>query len=346
MTHLNAKSPSKRGIGFQPVIDTPQAKSLCHLGNLPADLYTMLGRFAFCIFVACVNLNANFAAGPSGESESGFSTDTLQVRCEVGPSTIQTAKPFEYTIDVQSPVPVWVSLSKPERKSIGEFTIVSQSPSESALVLQLETIRVGQQEIPAIQIQVNAKNESITLSTQPTRVEVESVVPITFDPTQFRDLKPAFDATPTVGGTAANWICFLIVTALATLIGIVLIRKHQTSDAVVRKRWVAEINALETQVQQQTLSLAQAHDEVCQKTRQWIRHATQSRCSESLATDDLLERLRKQSWPTAILDRLSTMLFRNDRLKFAGDPPKTESLSSIFDDARFIINASPLDRAT
>lgn len=346
MTHLNAKSPSKLGIGFQPVIGTPKAKSLCRMGILPADLYTILSRFAFCIFVACVNLDANFAAGPSGESESGLSTDTLQVRCEVGPSTIQTAKPFAYTIDVQSPDPVWVSLSNPERRSIGEFTIVSQARSESALVLQLETIRVGQQEIPAIQIQVKTKNESITLSTQPTRVEVESVVPTTFDPTQFRDLKPAFDETPSVVGTAANWIWFLIALVLAILIGIVLMRKHQASDAVVRKRWVAEINALETQVQQQTLTLTQAHDEVCQKTRQWIRHATRSRSIESLATDVLLERLRNLSWPTAALDRLSTMLFRNDRLKFAGDLPKTESLSSIFDDARFIINASPLDRAT
>jgi transposase-like protein len=296
-----------------------------------------------------VNLHACFAAVPNAETESGLNTDRLRVRCEVGPATIQTAKPFAYTIDVQSPVPVWISLANPDQGTVGDFLILSQSQSESSLALQLETIRVGPQEIPAIQIQVNAANESITLSTEPTRVEVESVVPTTFDPTKFRDLKPAFAPTPS-GGRIASWVWLLVASTLAILIGLALYRRRGPSDTVLRKRWTAEIDALETQHHQQTLTLAQAHDEACQQTRQWIRQATRARGpllpSESLATNDLLERLSERSWPPETLDRLSTLLTRNDRLKFAVDPPSPESLSSIFDDARFIINASPLDRAT
>lgn len=270
--------------------------------------------------------------------------------------TIRVAQPFELQLQVETPDPVLVELADESARSFSDFDIVrtrtlgpvpvslvadvaeqadAAQRFRTTLVLVLETVRAGQRDLPAFNVQVSAGESVFVLVSEAAEIVVEGVVPDDFDPMQFRDLKPPaeIEATKNESGVTP-WLLILVILLLGVIF--FFFRRSRTSDSAILQRWIAEIDSLENDVQNRALTLSIAHDEACERIRQWIQSST-GIAATSLPTDSLMSELQSRSLPESWLQRLSNMLSRNDEMKFAANAVHPESLSGVFDDARWLI---------
>jgi hypothetical protein len=301
----------------------------------------------FCRWLLCSALVCACLA----DSLAEVLKESIRLTSSVSVDNVRVGQPFQLSLIVESSDPIHAALADPAQSSLGDFHLVTQQTLgprlisggdenvadrfQSTLVLQLETARAGERRVPPISIDVRVGEEVVTLVSEPVKLMVAGVVPADFDPTQFRKLKPLAEFN-SAQESPSSW--FWWVAPLVCVMGglALLWRKSRNRDAAIRKRWIAEIDALETQVHNQSISLPIAHDEACTRIRQWIEWSYRFSAT-SLPTDQLIDALQSRSWPSPMLDRLSSMLRSNDQMKFANQTHSPEALSSVFDDARWLI---------
>ena len=216
------------------------------------------------------------------------------------------------------------------------------------MVYRIESLRAGIQTIAPITFDAIGLDSQETLQTEPIRINVLGVVPPDQDPTEFQDLKPL--AVPAVDPPpVSDWrwaIPFAGLVLGASLWGL---RTYRRSETRQRKRWIAEIDRIETDLANRSIESTEAHDEACGTVRQWIQWQERIPAT-SQAADQLVEQLRHRTWTSSMLDRLSSMLNRNDMLKFSSDhnarrqAVSDQGLTSVFDDARWLMIQSTKKR--
>ena len=312
-------------------------------------------NLCFCFGAGWSCVGAAHAQGQQTRSAK----DTAEITTVLPTKSIQVARPFEFKIQVESDRPVMIELSGEASKSLGDFQIVGQHSLgpiamsqdntderyRTTLAFMLEADRAGQRNLPALKVQVSAGEDSFHLVSDAATVDVQGVVPTDFDPTQFRELKPFTKLDPASDSTS---IAYWLMVPIFLLIGVGVFlswRRSTTSDAAIRKRWIAEIDSLQSDLNNRSITLPVAHDETCVRIRHWIQSSTGIPAS-SLPTDSLIADMRSRRWSESLLQKLSETLRRNDRLKFSAIPELSDGASAVFDDARWMIRHQDLSDAT
>ncbi len=302
--------------------------------------------FLVCGFVLCC-VNSNSADAAQVDSNQGRPKLTTVLPTQ----TIRVAEPFDVKLAVVSTDPAVVELLDDMPNTPDDFDIVGRRlvgpvpismtqkdatyRFQTTLILAMETARAGRRNLPEIKLKVSAAGAVFNLSSDPATVDVKGIVPKDHNATEFRELKPAVEARTTAETTRTG---FWFVAAFASLIGAMFFfyRKSRTSNAAIRRRWIAEIDLLENGLRNRAIGLPESHDETCHLIRRWIQ-ATADIPASSLPADKLIIELESKSWPEPLLDRLSNMLRRNDRIKFAAEAIGQEQANTVFNDARWVV---------
>jgi len=275
--------------------------------------------------------------------------------------TVSIAQRFEVRIEVTAPKGSRVAFATPD-ESLGVFDVlgvqdipdipVTDKQSRWTRILSLETIRIGPQSVPPIDVTVQDDNESKppqTLSTEPIPIEIESVLAPDEqnEPAEFRDIAGELSLPEPVAPRSSNnfWIGAMMAAALVFFGALVwFVRWVSNRPGRWCRREIARLKNM-------PITDAGNYVETMTAWKEVVRVATSGsnrRLPQSQSTSDMLAIGREHGFDDSQVDDLHASLRYADRLKFASGAAEDvaenerESLRrSIHNLDRFLLNPEP-----
>jgi hypothetical protein len=277
------------------------------------------------------------------------------VTAKASVDTVQVAEPFRVELVVTAPVGSKVNFPSNANK-LGAFDVLetrdvfdvpSQDTSQVRIwtrYLTLESIESGEQQIPALDVQVSHGQEETLLHSRPITIRVASVLEDRSDPTKFRDIQPVFDIDiPVEKSTAWMWwwgASAIGIAALA-LVGLVATRRRRW---IKPKDWAcAELDELEATCADSAVASGAAAQRLSDIVRSYL--LLQFNIVESGRTpQELLQVVESNNWISgATVKRLGSLFQLSDGAKFAGLELSTGELLSALNEAREVIDSVELE---
>ncbi|EMI20442.1 hypothetical protein RMSM_02617 [Rhodopirellula maiorica SM1] len=247
--------------------------------------------------------------------------------------------PIKLTVTVTAPVDAEIEFP-PTPETIGPFDVVSVDDMPSVPVLDdadsatrrwtrrmtLETLAVGEQTIPAIEIRYVLRDaataESGLLRTKPIPIQINSVLSSDDTPKAFRQMKPSLPIEPEAKATPVHW--GMIASALVAFALLAIAMKRRRKRTVTPKQWASRrVAALELRQQANEIDNRSAYLELAEIARDYV--IAREGLNPSVMTTDEVTRYvtSKSSLPSETQKRLVAWLVDAEQTKFA--PPQFAS---------------------
>lgn len=276
----------------------------------------------------------------------------VKVNATVDKGTARVAEPIQLTLEVEAPRGTRVELPSPTGKW-GEFDVRSSKRTKEVpsadnaanrtwvLQMSLDTIKTGDLAIPPVEVRyaTDAKSTAFkTLSIEPVKIHIASVLENRADPTKFHDIKGTVDvAMPEVRSYAwLGWTAGGIgaATALALLTVLVIKRKRGPSPAA----WAL---AAITDLEQLPVSDAAEAESVFNETVDIVREFFELQFGVPTLTRTTRELLKEAADESALdataRQRLTSLVTIADEIKFARRGVGEQQVRQAFEHAKAFI---------
>lgn len=309
----------------------------------------MILAVAAILLPATTQLQANDAASQARSENDG----PIAISASVNKETAQVADPIELVLTVRAPQGTRVELPRvPDR--LGDFEVTraeavrdlpaAENPAERLweLRLTLETLATGDLTAPPLEVQVASASQPTafeSMSSQPIKIHIASVLEGRADPTKFRDVKGPVDAvvpeppsTPWIGWAIAGAAG---LGALATAVVLLAMRKRGPSPSTWALSQIDDLQELASRD-------PDASEEICRELTDVVRQyfelefdvPTLSRTGgEFLALGSATPGVSAEA-----CRRLESLLSVADDVKFARFGVGSQLLQQALDDARAFVN--------
>ncbi|EAQ78580.1 hypothetical protein DSM3645_26894 [Blastopirellula marina DSM 3645] len=272
--------------------------------------------------------------------------EAARVTTTVSQTSSQVAEPFWLDWTVTAPTGATVHFPATGDK-LGDFDILDKQdlfdiPSADTADqrtwtrrLELESIVTGEQEVPALEIQVAGPNSSQVIRSQTVPVQIVSVLEQRGDPKQFRDIQSVVDvAVPSKPSHAyLGWTLAGFSTLAVAITAAVFTR---------RKRWltpaqwaIRQLDDLEAAVHQQTGDVAASQlASIMQSFSQLHFSLPEPGCT----SEELLHQLKaKQLVDRTTLEQLRVLFATAEEAKFARLPVSPTEFQAMLEQARSLV---------
>lgn len=300
----------------------------------------------FVVVVTSVVSAISVAADVASETERPL------VSSSVSTERVQVAEPFRLSTKVEVPLGARVTFP-PVGDKLGAFDVTGQKVIEDfpsaedtdkriwSRTLTLESITVGDLEIPPHEVQVQIAGETVTLQTKPIPMHVISVLEDRADPTQFRDIHSLNDLEAPIKSSSNSWMWWSGGAAVVGLSGAAMLFSVRRRNMVTPVTWAhQQLSAL------QASRLVEQGDDVLVPSelsliiRDYLQHQFELEATAHTSTE-LLSAIRQQRLlPDELVDRYLKLLADTDLVKFAGLSMSSADLNSVIDQTRELIDAT------
>lgn len=286
----------------------------------------------------------------------------VKLTATVDKATARVAEPIQLKLEVEAPRGTRVELPSPTGKW-GEFDVRSSKRTKEVpaadngenrtwfLQMTLDTIKTGDLTIPPIEVRyaTDAKSTTFkTLSAEPIRIHITSVLENRADPTKFHDIKGTIDvAVPEVRSYA--WIGWTVggigaATVLALLTLVVVKRKRSPSPAAWALATIAELEQL-------PLASADDAEAVFNETVDVVREYFELQFGVPTLTRTTRELLNEAAEESALdttaRQRLTSLVTIADEIKFARRGVGEQQVRQAFEHAKaFVAECERCHQAT
>ena len=317
--------------------------------------------------VVCVPLMVTALGQDSESRRFEANEDGVQLTAELNADgAIRIAEPVPLRITVVAPSGTSVVMPR-VGVTLGDWLVVdardtsdvplsgSDSRRQSSLLVTLESLSTGERRTPSMEVLyrlssdrkggANPEASSVAgeprqgvITIPPLSMNVDSVLDANEAPDKFRDIKDGMAAIPNseaAGSHRLAWIGGLLgMLVLGIAIGKWLRRQPKPGP------WARQqISEIEAQHAQGILSTAEAYMQVSLGLRRYLQlsHDTPAR---ALATDEITMSLGQSGFSNDAIESACRVLETADACKFSPQGAPFTSESSLFDDARLVINES------
>ncbi len=241
--------------------------------------------------------------------------------------------PIELTLTVTAPVDAEITFP-PTTEALGPFDVVAVEDLPSIPVLddadsstrrwtrrmRLETIEVGEQTIPAIEIRYvlrdAANSQSGLVRSKPIPIQINSVLTSEDNPTTFRPMKPALPIPSQSESTPIGWPA--IAAGLIALAFVAFLVKRRMKKPVTPKQWASRrLASLKQRHEAGQINDRSAYLELAEIARDFVI-ACEGMNPTVMTTDEVVRFVTsKSSLASEHQNRLNAWLMDVEQTKFA-----------------------------
>ncbi|TWT82544.1 hypothetical protein CA13_40070 [Planctomycetes bacterium CA13] len=281
-----------------------------------------LKRFALLVMLCAVVSAAQDAMG----AELGCST-------QVDRSEVKILDPITLSIVIDAPSNLELEFSDSEipeaGESLGPFEIVSVESKPSMPIgtsqrqwlwrFKLQTLQIGEHQIPSIEIRYRLNGESELLVTEPATVHVLSVLTDDESPSNPRPIKGQMSVETTT--QSFGWYWWIGLAFAATVVGIaaMVFGKRRRRIVPTTTQWtLRRLEAVSQAVTAKEINSSQAYLRTARIARDFAasHHGLDP---EVMTTDEVVSAIRTGPWLSdESRHHLTSLLREADEMKFAG----------------------------
>jgi hypothetical protein len=271
---------------------------------------------------------------------------------EASKSTVQVAEPFTVTVSVNVPATAKVRLPQ-IIGTLGTFDVGEQKElldvplgdgtRQWSLQLTLESIITGEQEVPALEIQVLEAGQNYTLRSQPVAIRVASLLEDRADPTRFRDIRSLVDLPIPQASPSPRWLWWsaaAVVSGLVIAAALLVASRVRSKRSLAPARWAQrQLEALSDSDRMRQGDAEAVTTELSAVLRNYLQLELKLN-APALTTPELLASIDDRGWLTASeLSQFRGLCEAADLAKFAGLRLSQPEMQAAIDRARVWIEA-------
>ncbi len=278
----------------------------------------------------------------------------VQVNATVNRTDALLLDPIELTVTVTAPVDAEIEFP-PAAETVGPFDVVAVEDLPSVPVLddadpgkrrwtrrmKLETLEVGEQTIPAIEIRYvlrdAADSQTGLLRSEPIPIQIKSVLTSDDNPKAFRPMKSALPIDPQPEATPVRWGA--IAGGLIALAFVAFLIKRRMKKPVTPMQWASRrLAGLEQRQQAGEIDDQSAYLELAEIARDFVI-AREGRNPAVMTTDEVVRFVTtKSSLASEHQNRLNAWLMDVEQTKFAPHRFAAEEIKPKVQDAKSFVH--------
>ncbi|WP_442509725.1 hypothetical protein SH528x_001316 [Novipirellula sp. SH528] len=305
----------------------------------------LVARIAMFVIVLIAGLSRIDAAERDNE---------VHVNATVNRTDALLLDPIELTVTVTAPVDAEIEFP-PAAETVGPFDVVAVEDLPSIPVLddahpgkrrwtrrmKLETLEVGEQTIPAIEIRYvlrdAAASQTGLLRSEPIPIQIKSVLTSDDNPKAYRPMKTALPIASQPEATPVHWPT--IAGGLIALAFVAFLVKRRMKKTVTPKQWASRrLASLEQRQQAGQIDDRSAYLELAEIARDFVI-AREGRNPAVMTTDEVVRFVTtKSSLSSEYQNRLSAWLMDVEQTKFAPHRFASSEMNQKIQDAKDFVH--------